>query len=143
MHNAVVQCGVMVLSPHDHRQLLSTTYYQYEDKGGRAGTTRRGPCRGSCLTRTWLHWIDYRFNALWILFRALHYPFLLTRPPRFSRARVLRKLMRKLAGDRIRRIKQACVNGALLNSYFMHFGAAMEDMPLANPALTNWRQCVL
>ena len=74
------------------------------------------------------HRIDYRFNALWILFRALHYPFLLTRPPRFSRARVLlRKLMRKLAGDRIRRIKQACVNGALLNSYFMHLGAAMEE----------------
>ena len=143
MHNAVVQCGVMVLSPHHHRQLLSTTYYQYEDKGGARWHYEARPLSWELLNADVVHWIDYRFNALWILFRALHYPFLLTRPPRFSKARVLRKLMRKIAGDRIRRIKQACVNGALLNSYFMHFGAAMEDMPLANPALTNWRQCVL
>jgi hypothetical protein len=89
-----------------------------------------------------VHWIDHRFNALWILFKALHYPFLLNQPPRSFVNRIRRRLYRELGADPDRRIKQACVNAAFVDSYFMHFGAAMEDMPLVDARLTSWRQCV-
>jgi hypothetical protein len=142
VHDGVVQCGVLVLSPRYHKQLLARTYHDYEDKGGPHWHYEERPLSWELITAGAVHWIDHRFNALWILFKALHYPFLLNQPPRSFVNRIRRRLYRELGADPDRRIKQACVNAAFVDSYFMHFGAAMEDMPLVDARLTSWRQCV-
>jgi hypothetical protein len=71
----VVQAGVMVTSPAHHRELFEHVYEAYEDKPGMFYEMR--PLSWELLQRNLAHWIDPRFNMLWILYRAVHDPVLL------------------------------------------------------------------
>ncbi len=78
-HDAVVQTGVMVLSPAHHRELLEDTYASYEDKGPGWNYEMR-PLSYELLNAGAVSWLDPRFNYIWGFYVALNFPFLITHP---------------------------------------------------------------
>jgi hypothetical protein len=71
----VVQAGVMVLSPRFHAELFEHIYETYEDKPGTFYEMR--PLSWELQQRDLVHWLDPRFNTLWIVYRATHDPVLI------------------------------------------------------------------
>jgi hypothetical protein len=61
---AIVQTGVMVLSPRHHRDLFEHVYYNYEDNGGEPMNFEMRPMSFEIQERRLLHVLDHRFNAL-------------------------------------------------------------------------------
>jgi hypothetical protein len=74
----VVQTGVLVLSPRHHRELLRRVYDSYENQKG--ALLEMGPVSYELLRADLVHWIDKRFNVLWMPYRAQRFPFLLEDP---------------------------------------------------------------
>jgi hypothetical protein len=109
--DAVVQTGVMVLSPRHHRDLLMDTYHRYEDKGPGWNLEMR-PLSYELLQADCVTWLDPRFNYMWSAYKALKFPFLLNNPahPR--------------AG--------AVATAALQEAYFLHFTGSTQDLLLAD-----------
>lgn len=105
--DAVVQTGVMVLSPAHHRQLLVDTYRTYEDRGPGWNYEMR-PLSYELLRAGCVTWLDPRFNRLWSAHKASEYPFLLNNPdhPRAGEA----------------------ATAALHDVYFLHFTGSLDDM---------------
>ena len=68
---AIVQTGVLVLSPVNHRELLEHVYTHYEDRGGEPMNYEMRPLSFEIQERNLQHWIDQRFNTLisWLVFR--------------------------------------------------------------------------
>ena len=108
--DAVVQTGVMVLSPSHHRELLEDVYASYEDKGTGWNYEMR-PLSYELLRARCVTWLDPRFNTIWGSHKALHFPFLLNRPddPR--------------APELVAR--------ALRDTYFLHFAGSVDEMAAA------------
>ena len=71
----VVQAGVMVTSPAQHRELFEHVYEAYEDKPGMFFEMR--PLSWELQQAGLVHWLDPRFNMLWIVYRTLHDPVLI------------------------------------------------------------------
>jgi hypothetical protein len=71
----VVQAGVMVASPTHHRELFERVYESYEDKPGMFFEMR--PLSWELQHADLVHWLDPRFNTLWIMYRCLHDPVLI------------------------------------------------------------------
>jgi hypothetical protein len=78
-HDNVVQAGVMVLSPRHHRDVLEHVYFDYEEAGGNLWGEWR-PLSFELLEADAVEWIDPRFNYPWLVYKALHLPFLLNHP---------------------------------------------------------------
>ncbi len=78
-HDGVVQTGVMVMSPHHHRELLEHTYHAYEDRGGDLWGEWR-PLSFELLEAGAVEWLDPRYNHHWSVYKSLHFPFLLNHP---------------------------------------------------------------
>ncbi|MBN1680921.1 MAG: hypothetical protein JW966_11580 [Anaerolineae bacterium] len=137
--NDVIQTGVMVLSPHHHRELFEHVYHHYEEKNMNA---EMRPLSYELVKAGMVHWIDPRFNASWMNNIALYYPFLWNKPKYAMdvRSRFGRKINRMLGNepehDRLRRL---CVNAAFINSFFLHFASTVPDMKLADTTLASWR----
>jgi hypothetical protein len=151
-HEQVVQCGVMVLSPKHHRDLLLKAYHEYEDKGGPEWHYEARPLSWELLNANVVHWIDHRFNQLWMFYKLMHYPFLVGHQSNGSfNSRAKRKLARLfgLQGKDIgalytrEDIEVVCANTAFLNSYFLHFGASLDEMKLVDTKINSWTQCEL
>ena len=108
--DAVVQTGVMVLSPAHHRELLLSVYHDYEDQPGLMAGEMRA-LSYELLDADAVSWIDPRFNFTWSSYRALHFPFLLSHPghPRVG----------------------ASINAALRDVYFLHCTGGPTEMALA------------
>ncbi|MEJ7700940.1 MAG: hypothetical protein WKF71_15025 [Pyrinomonadaceae bacterium] len=78
----VVQTGVLVLSPSHHRYLLEKVYFDYEETG--KGNFEMRPLSYELLKADSVHWLNHRFNLVWLVYKVLYYPFLLGAPPRNS-----------------------------------------------------------
>ncbi len=143
-HDQVVQTGVMVLSAQHHRDLLLKTYYEYEDKGGPEWHYEARPLSYELLKANAVHWIDHRFNQLWMFYKLLHYPFLINLL--WSDGGITTRIKRKLAallGLRMQDVETVCANVAFINSYFLHFGASLYEMELVRTTINSWNQCRL
>ena len=118
-HDAVVQTGVMVLSPAHHTDLLARVYRDYEQRGGPEWNYEMRPLSFELMEAGVVRWIDPRFNYIWGLYRSLHYPFLLNHPNHES------------APD--------AVAEALADTYFMHFAGGTDELSLPGAALRRRR----
>jgi hypothetical protein len=114
---AAVQTGVLVLSPRHHADLLRYVYDNYEDKGGSDWNYEMRPLSYEIQRRGLAHWIDPRFNMLWLMVESQHYPFLAEIDPS-ARERVLRRV----------------TTLAWLNNYFLHFAASVQMMKYVDTA---------
>jgi hypothetical protein len=108
--DGVVQCGVLVLSPTHHRDLLLNVYHHHEDQGGNLLGEMRFLSH-ELLEAGCVSWLDPRFNYPWTVYRALHFPFLLSAPghPRAAEA----------------------ITSALHDVYFLHCTGSPDEMRLA------------
>jgi hypothetical protein len=112
-HDAVVQAGVMVLSPAHHRELLEDVYHRYDDLGPGFNYEMR-PLSYELLRAGVVDWLDPRFNYIWGHYKALHFPYLVSSP---QQPRAVEALGRALA-----------------DVHFMHFTGAMDEMAAAAAA---------
>lgn len=122
----MVRTGVMVLSPRHHRELLEAAYDNQETRTDDMRYISHRLLKADCVC-----WIDGRFDPVWLMLKALHYPFLLEKQARSDK--LTEKLKRKLfgAGDDARtELLKACVNTAFQNNYFLHFPGLLDEMPL-------------
>lgn len=138
--DTVVQAGVLVLSPRYHRPLLEKVYYEYEGRPGAEWHHEMRPLSYEILKADAIHWIDQRFNWLWIDSMFLHYPFLLTRArPRNLVACALQKISRRanaLNGDELHNV---CLQTTFLSSYFLHFGGGqIADLARVDTTQASW-----
>lgn len=141
-----VQTGVMVLSPHHHRQILEKVYFEYEDKGVPEWNYEMRPLSWELLETDSIHWIDYRFNLIWFDYLCLHYPFALEK----SRYPLIRKIERKvqsLSSDfgipPRSSLRKLCANTAFTNSFFLHFAGCSSDMILVDTQSASWRNLMV
>jgi hypothetical protein len=141
----VVQAGVMVFSPAHHRPIMEKIYYQYEEKGGSEWHYEMRPLSYELLKAGIVHWMDPRFNLLWLDCIFLHYPFLLNDSPRRSfSARARNKLGRLCGGLSRDQVRKSCLTATFLNSYFLHFGGSeLGDMQTLNTSIKSWRECTI
>ncbi|MCG9886593.1 MAG: hypothetical protein MH825_13700 [Cyanobacteria bacterium] len=106
----VVQTGMLVLSPRHHRDLLELVYYKYEDAGSPLWNYEMRFLSYELLERDRVAWVDPRFNALWMMYKALHAPALLAYRRGEHRSLFLEHL-----------------TAAYRTNYFLHFaGCGME-----------------
>jgi hypothetical protein len=102
----VVQAGVLVLSPENHRELFRHVYDSYEDRDGMYYEMR--PLSWELLNAGLVTWLDPRFNQLWFLYRA-------------------RQLRTFVGYGRHPRIPEL-VEEARKNVYLLHFAGEVERM---------------
>jgi hypothetical protein len=141
----IVHTGVMIFSPQHHRELLEQVYYGYEDKGSAEWNYEARPLSWELIKADCVHWIDHRFNLIWIEYLCLHYPFLLKK----KAPKPLRQFQEKLqraSGDLdlpVRpSLRKRCADAAFLNSFFLHFAGCGQDMSLVNTHLSSWKELV-
>lgn len=126
----VVQTGVLVLSPSHHRPLLEQVYFNYEETG--KGNFEMRPLSYELLRADCVHWMDHRFNLVWLVYKVLYYPFLLD-DPRHKNA-ILTKIKQRLFSifHELPRheLDKLCVAAAFRNSFFLHFAGCLRDIEL-------------
>lgn len=127
----MVRTGVLVLSPAYHREFLENSYYA--NKENRKDDMRY--ISHELLKADCVHWIDGRFDPVWLILKALHYPFLLKKEPHSLRVseRIKRKMF-DLKNTNNQQLLKQCLNAAFENNYFMHFAGCMEEMCLVERA---------
>lgn len=122
----MVRTGVLVMSPAHHRGLLEKAYYNDEERKDDMRYISHELLKADCV-----HWIDGRFDPVWLILKALHYPFLLEKPAQTNK--IYEKLKWKLLGSENMNREQLlkiCLNTAFLNNYFMHFAGCVDEMSL-------------
>ena len=117
--DAVVQTGVMVLTPEAHGPAMAAAYAEARRPDSRSMLYEMRPLSYHLLQNGPVAWLDPRFNALWATNLANHYPFLMD--PAFLAACRDRP-------DILARLKAGCVAAALARAHFLHFAGAAEDM---------------
>lgn len=136
--DSMIQTGVMVLSPRYHRSLLEQAYYDRDDSVEHAGEMQHVSyeiVKANCV-----HWLDYRFNRLWIECLLRDYPFLLPRATLENKAiRAWKRLTRGNPFLPPKKIARACLTTALINNYFLHFAGTTEYMPWLDNQMCSWR----
>jgi hypothetical protein len=141
--DTVVQAGVLVLSPKHHRDLLEKVYFEYDGSGkeGAEWHYEMRPLSYELLKANAVHWIDPRFNWLWIDSILMHYPFILTDArPRGIPGRAANMLARNVGGLTCDEMIPACLGVAFLNSYFLHFGGGrIGDMMHLDTSIRSWK----
>ncbi len=65
-HSHIVQTGVLVLSPVHHRDLFERVYRDFEDPGGAEMNYEMRPMSHLIQEERLAHWLDSRFNALFL-----------------------------------------------------------------------------
>lgn len=127
----MVRTGVLVLSPRHHRKLLEAAYDNQETRTDDMRFISHELLKADCV-----QWIDGRFDPVWLLLKALHYPFLLEKPTKQPRliAAIKRKLFGSPDKDNRRELLKACVNTAFQNNYFLHFPGLLNEMSLVESA---------
>ncbi len=143
--DAVVQAGVLVLSPQHHREVLERVYFQYEEKGGPEWHMEMRPLSYELLKMSNVHWIDPRFNLMCNEHIIMHYPFLLNPESSLTMTNRLRRRIARLCGaPSTASIRRLCITSIFLNSFFLHLGgSALSDMEAVDLHATSWRHCTL
>ncbi len=122
----MVRTGVLVMSPAHHRELLEKAYYNEEERKDDMRYISHELLKADCV-----HWIDGRFDPVWLILKALHYPFLLEKQVKSDKIteKLKQKLMRSENANQKNLIK-ICLNAAFRNNYFMHFAGCVDEMSL-------------
>lgn len=111
----ILQTGVMVLSPHHHRELFQHIYHAYEQIGGYEMNFEMRPLSYEAQERGMVHWIDGRFNAL-LVFLKMEYEF--QTQSVIASAEAL----------------QAFLSDAYARNYFLHFAGVQSWMKILGDA---------
>lgn len=133
----VVQTGVMVLSPHIHNSILEYTYHHYDETP--LSNFEMDALSYELLKANCIHWLDDKFNKIWLACMAMHYPLLL--PPKKTEIKPIRVWKRLTRGHYQLPPKKAttpALNIAFLNNYFLHFAGTAQYMPWVNTNITSW-----
>jgi hypothetical protein len=133
----VAHAGVLVLSPQYHREVFEHVYYSYEDVGS-GGLYEMRALSYELMQAGIVHWLDPRFNALWMMDKLLHYPFLFQPTDRTLSARVKRRLTRELGVFSQDALRRACETTSFLNCYFLHFAGQFQDIGYVDVDCTGW-----
>lgn len=124
--DAVVQTGVMVLSPRHHKEILENVYYSYKDKGEPCYNYEMRPLSYEILRNSLACWLSPKFNFLWIFSKQFHYPFLDSYSDFYQMN--LRKALRRINLDPRASLLRKCTTTAFLNNYFLHFAGTAHEM---------------
>ncbi|MEM1060099.1 MAG: hypothetical protein AAGK14_12690 [Verrucomicrobiota bacterium] len=128
-YDQVLQGGVMVYSPDRHTDLFLEVYDIYarvsDDYPNRNG--EMPVFSYECLLRDLVHWLDYRYNMLWI------YALQLERPHLFEKPAGWRRRLQKWRLYCPEREKRRFLRRTLERNHFLHFAAAVHDMEYADP----------
>ncbi|MDF5735825.1 MULTISPECIES: hypothetical protein [unclassified Nostoc] len=136
--DCVVQTGVMVLSPNYHHEILKYTYYTYENHVGQHYEMES--LSYELVTAGLLHWLDCKFNRLWIECMLRDYPFLLPSPtPENKILRTWKRLTRGHSQRPARNITRYCLSSAFINNYFLHFAGTSQYMSWFETNIVTWR----
>ena len=141
-YEEIINTGVLVLSPQDHRNLLEMVYYNYEEKGIPELNAENRPLSYELLKNNKVHWLDPRFNVSWANYLILHYPFLLStlETPESLGERNIENIVYSQLNSLIRNAGATlCATTAFMNSFFLHFAGAYPNMDLVNLKVTTWR----
>lgn len=122
--DAVVQTGMLVLTPDVHGPAMLATYAEERRPDSRDMLFEMRPLSYHLLRSGPVHWLDPRFNALWATTLVNRYPFLMD--PGFLTAYRERP-------DLLARLKAACLQTALGEAYFLHFAGVGQDMAYLLP----------
>lgn len=125
-YNDVIQCGVLVLSPKYHRELLEYVYNSYEDKGEAFWNYEMRPLSYEIVRNNMQHFVDFRFNYEIQTFLAVSYPYLLYEG-KFNNNKLLLKIedfFRYYKRHNSYNIITLAINTAFRNSFFLHFAGA-------------------
>jgi hypothetical protein len=141
----VVQTGVLVLSPRHHRALLEKVYHDHEEKGGPEWNYEMRPLSYELLKADAVHWMDPRFNLVWVYSLFLHYPFLIDYKTDSSfGSRIKHKLATAVDAPSFNTVQRSCMTATFLNSFFFHIGGAgMEKLEFVNQTAGSISDCVL
>lgn len=137
LFDQVVQTGVMVLSPHKHNSILEYTYYHYDETP--LGNFEMDALSYELLKANCVHWLDNKFNQVWVACMVMDYPFLL--PPKKTEIKPIRLWKRLTRGHYQlppKKVTTAALNTAFLNNYFLHFAGTAQYMPWVNTKITSW-----
>lgn len=104
----MLNTGLLVFSPTAHGEFLGEVYCRYERDYLDLEQT---PLSYELQVSGRAEYLDPRFNAVWSLIAAEHYPFL------FDEA----------AGADHAALLKLCVNAAFRNAYFLHFAASSQN----------------
>jgi hypothetical protein len=134
-----VQCGILVLSPHHHKDVLEYVYYHYEDKGSPHWHYEMRPLSYELIKVDVVAWLDYRFNLIVEEYKMLHFPFMY---PKNWMGRAIRKLGKNtypiLSSLGVKSLNEKCINATYLQSYFLHFAGAGNDIRLLNKKIKTF-----
>lgn len=134
-----IQTGVMVLSPYYHRSILEHAYYNYEDL--KNGHFEMESLSYEVVKSNIVHWLDCRFNTLWIECMLKDYPFLLPKQnTEIKPIRVWKRLTRGHYQLPPKKITTSCLNTTLINNYFLHFAGLSHYMAWVNINISWWTQ---
>lgn len=126
-----VQTGMMVLSPHHHRELLEHVYYHYEDKGPGLNLEMR-PLSYEILTNNVEFWLSPKFNMIWPYMKLFVYPFF-----RYEN-NIFKKGIKKIGLDLDAHLLRKCTTAAFLNNYFLHFASTTtSDMKYVDTRVSS------
>ena len=117
--DAVVQTGVLVLTPEVHGPAMAAAYAEDRQPDSRDMLFEMRPLSYHLLRAGPVRWLDPRYNALWATALCNHYPFLMD--PAFLTACRDRP-------DILARLKAACLQTVADDAYFLHFAGTGEDM---------------
>lgn len=122
-----INTGVLVFNPERHAAFFRTVFKKYP-RNSRNGDFEQTPLSFEILASGQAQLLDSRFNTIWALEAAHHYPFLFG--PRFIRPtpqdwREWQWLARQ------------CVTNAFFNSYFLHFAGAPGTLLKSTMGLTE------
>lgn len=135
---SVVQTGVMVLSPHYHKDVLEYVYFNYEDKGTPQMNYEMRPLSYEIITQNLEFWISPKFNMLWPFMKTFVYPFADKRPLEFKERNRFERATRKLGINLNRALLTKCVTTAFINNYFLHFCCGTtDDMKYLNSSISS------
>ena len=123
--DAAAQTGMLVLTPQVHGPAMAAAYAEDRRPDSRDMLFEMRPLSYHLLRSGPVRWLDPRFNALWATSLVLHYPFLMD--PTFLAA--CRDRPELLA-----RLKDACLQAAADDAFFLHFAGVGEDMRYLLPA---------
>ncbi|WP_373529158.1 hypothetical protein [Nostoc sp.] len=133
----VVQTGVMVLSPHIHNSILEYTYHHYDETP--LNNFEMDALSYELLKANCIHWLDDKFNKIWLACMAMDYPLLL--PPKKTEIKPIRFWKRLTRGHYQlppKKVTTPALNIAFLNNYFLHFAGTSQYMPWVNTNITSW-----
>ena len=105
-----MQSGVLVMSPEHHREALEEVYFKYFEREAPRGLAEMRALSFHLQEADRVHWLDYRFNNLWLVYLALNGPFILTDPKNPA--------------------APAIANRAFHESYMLHFAGGANAMSL-------------